>query len=446
LDLGLYTNALYDYINFQWNDSSVFKEIPENILSDHFDIYLMIFSPLSLIFGTYTLPIVQIIFMLFGGLGVYNYFISRESPKNIASFATLYYLSFFGVFSAISFDYHSNVIAASIIPWFFYLIQNQRFWKSSIVLALIIISKENVSLWMAFICLGLAIEYWKVHKVRNYLLIAGILSLIYFWLIISVVMPALSNTGNYPHFNYGSLGDSPGEAIIFMLTNPLEALRMLFVNHINQPEADYVKLELHVILITSGILLLIKKPQYLLMLVPIFFQKLFHDKYFMWGVYGQYCIEFAPIMAIGIFKVISEFKSPKLSTILSIIIVVLSIGSTIRTLDSTIYFTDKSRIRFYQMGHYKQKFDVKKVHEQLFTIPKAAIVSAQSPFLPHLSLRDNIYTFPIIRNAEFIVISKLVNPYPLDEDSFNKLYNDLINSFEWEVQYNNDIVILKKVE
>ena len=45
LDLGLYTNALYDYLHLQWNDSSVFKEINENLLADHFDLYLIIFSP-----------------------------------------------------------------------------------------------------------------------------------------------------------------------------------------------------------------------------------------------------------------------------------------------------------------------------------------------------------------------------------------------------------------
>ena len=37
LDLGAYTNAIYDYSHFKWNDSTVFKEIQENILADHLD-------------------------------------------------------------------------------------------------------------------------------------------------------------------------------------------------------------------------------------------------------------------------------------------------------------------------------------------------------------------------------------------------------------------------
>src|SRR5690606_38738489 len=101
LDLGAYTNALYDYIHFQWNDSTVFKDVGENLLADHFDLYLIIFSPLSLIFGTYTLLIVQILFLLLGGVGVYAYFIASSKSKNIASYAAIFFYSFFGVFAAV---------------------------------------------------------------------------------------------------------------------------------------------------------------------------------------------------------------------------------------------------------------------------------------------------------------------------------------------------------
>src|SRR5271156_7162266 len=61
LDLGLYNNALYSYSHFHWNNSSVMQSAPENLLTDHFDIYLILFSPLSLIFGSYTLLVVQIV-------------------------------------------------------------------------------------------------------------------------------------------------------------------------------------------------------------------------------------------------------------------------------------------------------------------------------------------------------------------------------------------------
>ena len=165
LDLGAYTNALYDYIHFQWNDSSVFKETEENLLADHFDLYLIIFSPLSLIFKSYTLLIIQIFSILSGGIGIYKYFTLFSKNGNIRIFATIYFYSFFGVFSAVSCDYHSNVVAASLLPWFFYFLKKERLIAASLMLLFIVISKENISLWLAFICIGLMPNYkYNKHK------------------------------------------------------------------------------------------------------------------------------------------------------------------------------------------------------------------------------------------------------------------------------------------
>jgi len=139
LDLGVYTNALYDYIRFQSNDSCVFKNVGENLLADHFDLYLIFFSPLSLLFGTYTLLIVQIIAVLYGGIGVYTFFKKIKKNIPVAFFATIYFYVFFGVFAAISFDYHSNVVAAALIPWLFYSVARRNYLVSSIFFLFVLV-------------------------------------------------------------------------------------------------------------------------------------------------------------------------------------------------------------------------------------------------------------------------------------------------------------------
>lgn len=174
----------------------------ENLLADHFDLYLIIFSPFSLIFKTYTLLIIQIFFILLGGWGVYKYFSLKDDNGSIALFASIWYFSFFGVFTALAFDYHSNVIAATLIPWFLYFIKQKRFVWSFIMVFFILIGKENISLWMAFISLGLLYEYRKQVKIRNSLLIVFILSVSYFVLITSFIMPFFSINNSYPHFHY----------------------------------------------------------------------------------------------------------------------------------------------------------------------------------------------------------------------------------------------------
>lgn len=444
LDLGAYTNALYDYAHFQWNDSTVFKSVPENLLADHFDLYLPLFSPLIWVFGTYTLLVVQIFFLLLGGIGVYAYLIEAGKTKFIANCAAIFFCSFFGVFAAVSFDYHSNVIATCVIPWFFLFVKKERLVKASLLLLMILIAKENMSLWLIFVCIGLAIEYRKSIRLRNYLMLCAALSAIYFVLISMVVMPSFSMNGAYPHFHYSVLGTNITEAIVQLLSHPIDSLKVLFINHTNDPFGNYVKLELYILLLLSGIPFLIKKPQYLLMLIPIFFQKLFHDNISMWGIEGQYSIEFAPILAIGIFSVIAEMKNNKFTYFTSISVLILTIGSSIRSMDNTVLLSDKTKIRLYQAKHYKKNYDVKKAMEQLAIIPANAVVSAQSPFVPHLSLRDNIYQFPTVKNAEYLVVSERENTYPLSIEQFKVTYHNLLESKEWKVISNKEVVILKR--
>ncbi len=445
LDLGAYTNALYDYIHFQWNDSTVFKEVKENLLCDHFDLYLILFSPLSLIFKTYTLLIVQLFFILLGGLGVYKYFSLIGKTAHLAIFATLFFYLFFGVFSAVSFDYHSNVVAASLMPWFFYFIKQKKIVATSLMLLFLIVSKENISLWMAFVCLGLLIEYRKEGFWRNYLFFSFCFCIFYFVLITSIVMPALSNNKTYPNFNYSVLGSNSFEALLFLIKHPLESLKILFINHTNHPFGDYVKVELHILVFLSGLPLLVFKPQYLLMLIPIYIQKLFHDNYSMWGIDGQYSIEYAPILAIGVFSAINEFKNKKIAKLTSIIVLITTLGCTIRIMDNTVQYTKKSRIRLYKSSHYTSDYSVNKVYEQLSKIPENAVVCVQSSFLPHLAYRDNIYQFPIIKDAEFIIYSEKNDIYPLDRKAFDSLTTALKNSNDWTVKYTDEnLTILTK--
>jgi len=446
LDLGLYTNALYDYIHFQWNDSTVFKEVKENLLADHFDLYLIIFSPFSLLFKSYTLLIIQIFFILLGGIGIYKYFSLFQKKENFGIIATMYYFSFFGVFSAVSCDYHSNVIAASIIPWLFYYIKKEELILTSFLILFIIISKENISLWVSFICLGLLIIYRGNRLIKTYLFIVFCACISYFILVTNVIMPWISNSSIYPHFNYSYLGTNGIEAIGFLIMNPLDSIQTLFINHTHDPLGDYVKTEFHIIMMLSGLPILFFKPQYIIMLIPIFFQKLFHNSYYVWGIDGQYSIEYAPILAIGIYSIIIDFKKSKMVKILSFITLFSTLFCTIHIMDSTILYTAKSKIRFYQLVHYKRNYSVTRVHNLLSKIPKDAVVSAQSPFLPHLALRNYIYQFPIIKDAEFIVYSRNEGSYPIETRAFDSLTLVLEKSSLWRINFKDkDLTILQKV-
>ncbi len=443
LDLGAYTNALYDYIHFQWNDSMVFKEIPENLLADHFDLYLILFSPFVYLFGTYTLLVLQILFFGVGGLGIFRLF--RGINNKLAIPATINFYLFFGIFSAVSFDYHSNVVASMLIPWLFISIRKKNFTNALILLVAILVAKENLAPWLLFICLGLFFDYRKDRKTLTYLALFSLISIAYYFSVTKFVMPAISNNGVYPHFNYSVLGTSETGAISGIFSHPVDCIKAFFMNHMHHPQGDYVKAELHILLIVSGLVFLLFKPNYLFMLIPVYFQKLFNDNFQMWGINGQYSIEYAPIITIGAFMVISKLKKQKFIHLFSGILILGTLASTVRMMDHTEMYTKKSKIRFYQASHYIKEYNVDSVYTILKMIPENAAVSAHSPFLPHLALRENIYQFPVIKDASYIVFSDKEEPYPLSGEEFKKLTNELCTGNGWAIlAKRNGITLLKR--
>ncbi len=439
LDLGLYTNAMYDYVHGSMANMDMIWDTNELALADHFDLYLIFFSPLVLVFGSTTLLIIQIAAIVLGAKGIHTYF--KEDPK-IAMLATFFFLSFFGVISSVSFDYHSNVIGAMAVPWLCYFVREKRFLASSFLLIFIWIGKENMPFWLAFVCLGLVLMYRKDR--RSALILSGfaLASFFYFILVIKWIMPSLSVGGEYVHFAYGSLGESMGAAFVHLFTHPVDSIELLFTNHLPDPRFDGVKLEAHIILLLSGVLILFRKPAFLIMLAPIYFQKFFHDQAMTWSAGGQYSIEFTPILAIGVFTIIRDVQRPKLKTYLSITAVVLSLGCTIRVMDKPFLYVEEINAQFYKREHYSRDYSTKSVYEALQLIPEDKAVSAQNMYIPHLALRTNIFLFPAIKTADYILVSTKEYPYPLEPDELEERIEAMKKDTLWTVLYDKKGVYL----
>ena len=208
LDLGLYTHVMYDYAHFHIDDCSMFKAVPHSILADHFDLYLIFLSPLVYVFGSYTLLIVQIAAVLLGGWGVYKlmglYFDDDWLP--ILAVATFFFS--FGIIQAVAFDYHSNVLTAMMLPWFFFFLKKSKFGLSSLFVVLFVIGKENMSLWLLFIVIALIWDYRKDKRTVWHLVAYAVFSMAYFLLINMVIMPWLGGGTEGGFVRYAYLGDN----------------------------------------------------------------------------------------------------------------------------------------------------------------------------------------------------------------------------------------------
>lgn len=447
LDLGLYTNAMHRYISGLAPDTKMFWAPSQHMLADHFDLYLVLFSPLKFIFGTYTLLILQWIAVLIGGIGVFRYVEHCVNPK-FALPALICFFAYFGVFSAIAYDYHSNVVAAMAVPWLLLMFKEGKFRWVLALSIFILIGKENMGLWTFFIFVALALENWKNKTHRFWALGLAAFSVVYFLVVVQVFMPAMSPNGKYHGFHFSALGLGLSDAVKHLVFHPIDSLKILFINQHNMVEADGFKAEFYTFFLLSGSYLLLRKPLYLIMLIPLIAQKMFHDNIALWGVHFQYSIEFAPIVVIGGFTAIQSIKQSTLQKVLISLFLLGTVGTTIRLMDRTVQFSDKSKIRFYKSEHYHRNFDVAFVHTQLNNISKDAIVSAHASLVPHLTLRDRVYQFPIVLDASIIAIHTAEGPWPMpSQEAFNAEVERYKNSADWVVVCDEEgLLILEKTQ
>jgi uncharacterized membrane protein len=457
--LGIYTNAIQDYAHLRSNyctlltpeNSHLKTPFFENKLSDHFNLFQFLIAPLHWILGTYTLLFVQWVFILLGGLGIFYLIKHHSGSPKWANLGAIHFFSMWGIYSALGFDYHDNVIAAMLVPWLFLNWRKNSLLLSWILLVLIISTKENMALWMVFISLAFLI--WESptaeKRIHSGLMILSCIA--YFLIVTKLIMPSLANEGReYLHFEFEALGENYGDAIINMLSHPFRTISYLFYNHNQSTYGDGIKLELFIMVLLSGGLALFLKPKYLLILIPIFGQKLWNDDMIKWGINDHYSIEFVPILAIALFEVLWSFKSSfrKVSFLsLYIIFIALTGISTIVVLQTrTSKWYKREANNFLSKAHYTRSFDVKALHQKLDSIPDDAVVSAHFRIVPHLALRDTIYEFPTIEKADYIILLTGL-PYetwPLSADEYKQAIHNVSHMSEYQKVYDENQTLIYK--
>ncbi len=443
-DLGIYNNIIFDYSHFRLNNNMIMHKHFDNILSDHFCLLHFLIAPLYYLFGSYTMLIVQILGILWGGIGIYTLINRLTSNKNLSLLAIIHFYGMWGIYSALGFDYHDNVLAAMFVPWFFYFVHEEKWKKAAIYFTLILISKENMALWAFFLSVGLFWNYFKEKTKRIPLAIFSTVAIVYFLAVIKVFIPALLNENtSYGHLKYSSLGDSLGDYIITAITRPKYVFTLLFENHINASYAFGIKSELHFVILVSGGFALFYKPQYLFMLIPIYAQKLFNDSPGKWGINHQYSIEFVPILTIALFLLIYEIKNHKLRKAVAILSVLVCLINTQDVIDGRVskWYNPINQM-FWAKEHYQQDFDVKEMYKLLELIPDDASVCAQSMLVPHLAFRDSIFHYPYINNAEFIaLVPGTKSTYPFKRARYKREVEKLRKSKKYEIFIENDFAL-----
>lgn len=441
-DLGIKNQVIWDYSHGRMNYNTLMPELHGeiNVLANHFEPILFFIAPFYYLFGSYTLLIFQIVFILFGGWGLYRYLCEISGDRLFSSLGMAMFYGMWGIFGALSFDFHTNVIAAVMVPWIFYAIQRKKNMVWVLTLTFILFCKENMALWMVFVGLGIFLHWFRDKKRRNIGLFISLISGVYFVVIMKYAMPYFADGKlAYMHFKYAVLGSGWTEALKTVITRPGYTIGLLFEDHNTGNITAFdsnAKWQLHQFLLLSGGIVLLFRPQFLVMLIPVYAQKMFSDDPVKWSIFQQYSIEFVPIVVLAAFTFINKWEN-------GIVKILAGLVLFLAAFDTTKEFSGlwkplpygKVLTNFYQKSHYSREIDRKEIRQLIKALPEAESVSATFYVVPHIAGRKKIYQFPEIKDANYILaVNDGYYTYPIDSGRFQPTIDSILQTNQWNIK------------
>lgn len=448
LDLGMFNQALHSFSRFRQAIFTLDIEGGElTYFATHFSPISFLYVPFYYLFGSYTLLIIQILAILGGGYGIFRYSLISTGNRTLSHIVMIFFFGIWGIYSALSFDFHNNVVGAMLLPWFIYFLRRGKRWSCLIIFSLILMCQENMALWMVFITAGLLfLPGFKGKRERIFIASLLISSFIWFIIVMQIIGPALNPDRANQLSRYSHLGGSLPAIVLNIVGHPLQTARLLFANILEDEIYSGIKRELHLMVLLSGGIALIFRPQYLIMLIPVYAQKLFANDYALWGINYQYSIEFAPVLALAMVDTLSLIRKPVLKLAIMIMVTLVTYISTFSVTESRIskWYT-RVNARFYSAEHYRTNIDIISVRRAIRLVPDNVPVSVNSELAPHLARRQKLYHFPIIKDAEYILLLQgNRSTYPLTEKEYREMITELRNSSEYLIENDDpDILILK---
>jgi uncharacterized membrane protein len=441
-DYAVYNFAFYDYAHFRISECPIYHSpYPISFFQDHLSFLLPLLSPLYWLLapltGTYTLLILQWLFIFSGGLATYRLIAMHNRQNYMPLLAMLFYFLLYGRFSAYRADVNVAIMGSALVPVFLYFFERGKTPASVLLFLVLLITREDFALWLFFISLLLLIRHRLNRALARKAALLMLISVIYFLLSFTVLIPLLleDDFKKYSLFDYKVLGNGPGEALIFIFTHPLKTIELLYTNHTGGTFYNNVKKEFYVLYLLSGGILLFLQPLYLIPFVPLIAKKMLNDNPIRWSHETYYSAEIVSILPVMVFLSLSGYKNRKLQQ-------GLAAGVTVAAAILTVIYTTKSpgtellskdnKYNFLSKDFYQSSFDLKATRATLKLIPAEAGVSASNRIVPHLALRSKVYLFPRISESEYLLLCKN-DPYPVSPAEFSAVLANLRRDEQWVV-------------
>jgi uncharacterized membrane protein len=420
-DLGNMVQAVWSTAHGRPLDVTELDGDQINRLGAHVDPLLAAFAPLWWIWPSPTmLLVVQAVAIALGAVPVF--WLARKhlrSERTAALFAFAYLLYPSVQWLALD-DFHPVTLACPLLLYGLWYLDEERLLAALPFLVLAVLTKEEISLVVA----GLGVWYWLARGHRRAgagIAVAGVVVAAFF---LGVVMPHF-RAGEAPEFygRYDAIGGSPLGILETAVTDPLALLRAV-------TEGRDLTYLLQLSLPLLGLFL--AAPLLLIPALPELAANLLSGTMTQTSIELHYTAAIVPFLVVG--AIFGATRFPRLVPLLF----AASIAGAVFL--GPLWSGELEPDRLSQHDRVAER--------AVKLVPPEAPVAATNGLGAHLSARRRVFSFPVVREAEWVAVD-LRDPSYLDRSSTPSTtavpLAQLIQSGEWShVLDDNGIVVLRR--
>lgn len=408
-----------------------------------------------------------------GAWGVYAY--SRQKIGSLAWLSMLHYWGMWGIYGALAFDVHPDVVGVCFVPWIFYALESKKKVLLYTLTLTASLSKHTISIWLIFIFAFLYFYYRSGDVRKRYSLYAFLVSMfiaLASFALNSYFEQSLSGISRFTSAYRYLWSDNPlnptyyatgfTEKIRYIIKNWYYLWVFLWESPHLEPAYVGIKAEAYLSILLSGGWAFICMPILIIPIIPIAAYKSLASDYQAWGTLLHYGMEYAVYipMAYAIW----------LSTLSGSRKVYLTIAGVLLTHLWNFYLMENRVSKWYQpeqmiwytRDHYTSPYDYKRIHKGLAIIPETSYVMAVSRILPHLppepgrhfhigfcdtdvTEEKNQEDSPVCidpRTEYIVLLRSESNPWPVGIQAYHALIEYLRHSPRWRLVYDKDNLLI----
>jgi uncharacterized membrane protein len=426
LDLGYLDQVAWNTIHGEPFASTIKTGTLSSYFAGHFSPAIAVAGAMFWLWDdTRTILLLQAGALVLSGLPIYALF--RDYGKWLAMAVLLAFFLNPWLHRANLQDFHTMLLATPLISLAVFGVLRQRYPLAVISLLATLLVKEDMGLVVALF--GLYLLVFVRGRAWPWGLVLLVVGPAWLGATTLLLIPSFAPDGEYRILThrYAFLGGGPTEAIQTLLRDPLILAKQVF----RQEKV----LALIQFLASMGFLPLLGGGLILVALPLIWYLQLSDDRALavLWQWHAAtYLPVFFGAIYVGFRRLPARGRY-----IAAGVLILASIAA---------FFIDGSVLRLLrEPGMTPERREI--VRSLMAQIPPEASVSAQDELLPHLSHRREIYLFPTIEDADYILMDRLGSTYPLETEDYEVFWQAAQDPFEYEKVYDdNDFILLRREE